>query len=141
MRRWAYWLLPGILAAGIIGTAYWGYGEYLTRQNLQNRAESQYQKAFHEMAWHVDTISGQLAQILVSRSREQGIIGLATLWRQVFAAQSNLGDLPLAFVPLNMTEKFLADTGEVSYALLSRTAQGSAALTSKDLEVIQQLYD
>lgn len=141
IKKWSYWLLPGILAAGIIGTGYWGYSEYLVRQNLQNRAESQYQRAFHELSWHVDTISGQLAQILVSRSKEQGVIGLATLWRQVFAAQANLGELPLAFMPLNKTEKFLADTGDISYSLLSRIAQGAEGLNEKDNNIIEQLYD
>lgn len=141
IRKWSYWVLTGVLTAGVIGTGYWGYGEYLARQNLQNRAEGQYQRAFHELSWHVDTISGQLAQILVSKSKEQGVIGLATLWRQVFAAQANLGELPLAFMPLNKTEKFLADTGDISYSLLSRIAQGMEGMNEKDNKIIEQLYD
>lgn len=140
-KKWGYWILTGVLTAGIIGTGYWGYGEYLVRQKLQNRAEGQYQRAFHEMSWHIDTISGQLAQILVSKSKEQGVISLATLWRQVFAAQANLGELPLAFMPLSKTEKFLADTGDVSFALLSRTAQDVQGLNEKEQNIIEQLYE
>jgi len=141
MRRWLFWVIPIALVIALIGTGYWGYTEQKSRQAMQNRAESQYQRAFHELAWHVDTIAGQLAQLLVSSSREQNIIGLATLWRQAFAAQSNLGALPLALVPLSKTEKLLADTTDVSYAYLSRTAQGTEPLGENELKVIQDLYE
>ena len=140
MRKWFYWVLPGILSVALLATGYWGYREYHSRQNLQNRAESQYQKSFHELSWHIDTIAGQLAQALISSSKEQAILGMATIWRQVFAAQEDLGALPLAFVPLSKTEKFLSDTGDVSYALLNRTAQGQTGLTEKDLKTLEQLY-
>lgn len=140
MRNWRYWLIPGILVLALIGVGYWGYGEYMDRQKLQNRAESQYQKSFHELAWQMDKISGQLAQLMVASSREQGVLALAALGRQVFAAQANLGSLPLALVPLSRSEKFLSDTGDVSYALLNRTAQSNGDLTEKDYKTIEELY-
>lgn len=128
------------LAVALAGTGFWGYTEYRDRQALQNRAESQYQKAFHELAWHVDTITGQLAQLLVSSSREQNIIGLATLWRQAFAAQADLGSLPLGLVPLSKTEKLLSDTTDVTYAFLNRTAKGTEPLSAEEEKLIEDLY-
>ena len=118
----------------------WGYQESRLRQELQNRAESQYQKAFHELTWHLDNITGQLAQALVSSSKEQTVLTLATVWRQVFAAQSNLGGLPLAYVPLSKTEKFLSDTGEVANTLLAQTARGQATLQEESSKVLEELY-
>jgi len=141
MRRWQYWVIPLVLVAGLVGIGFWGYTQQRERQAMQNRAESQYQKAFHELAWHVDTITGQLAQLLVSSSQEQNILGLATLWRQAFAAQANLGALPLGLVPLSKTEKLLSDTTDVSFAYLNRTAQGTEPLTEKEQKVIQDLYE
>lgn len=141
MRKWTRWILPLILVVAVAGTGYWGYTEYMSRQTLQNRAESQYQKAFHELAWHVDNITGQLAQLLISTSREQNIIGLATLWRQSFAAQSNLGSLPLGLVPLTKTEKLLSDTTDMSFALLNRTAQGASPLSEEEQQGVQGLYE
>lgn len=140
MGNWRYWLIPGVLVLALLGVGYWGYGEYMDRQKLQNRAESQYQKSFYELAWNMDKISGQLAQLMVSSSREQGVLDLSALGRQVFAAQANLGGLPLALVPLSKSEKFLADTGAVSYALLNRTAQNNGTLTEKDYKTIEELY-
>lgn len=141
MRKWLYWIIPLALVIALVGTGVWGYTEYQDRQALQNRAESQYQRAFYELAWHVDTITGQLAQLLVSSSKEQNILGLATLWRQSFAAQANLGSLPLGLVPLSKTEKLLSDTTDVSYAYLNRTAKGAEALSEKEQKFIQDLYE
>ena len=135
------WIIPGLLVLVLAAVGTWGYREYYDRQRLQNRAESQYQLSFHELSWHVDMISGQLAQLIVASSKEQNVLGLATVWRQVFAAQANIGGLPLAFVPLSKTEKFLFDAGEVSFALLSRVTQSNAGLADQDAEIIAELYD
>ncbi len=139
--RYRKWIIPGLLVVALAAVGIWGYREYYDRQKLQNRAESQYQLSFHELSWHVEMISGQLAQLIVSSSREQNVLGLATVWRQVFAAQANIGGLPLAFVPLSKTEKFLADTGEVSFALLSRVTQSKEGLADQDVKIIAELYD
>ena len=48
-RSWKKWLLPGILVIALVGSLIWGYQEMKIRQKLQNRAEGQYQKAFHEL--------------------------------------------------------------------------------------------
>lgn len=141
MKRWGIWLIMAVLVVAVAGSGFWGYREYQARQSLQNRAESQYQKSFHELAWHMDMVSGQLAQLLVSSSREQSVLGLATVWRQVFAAQANIGGLPLAYVPLSKTEKLLSDTGEVAFGLLSRVTQSQEGLTEKDNSVIEELYN
>lgn len=132
--------MPVILVIAVVGTAVWGYQEMKIRQKLQNRAESQYQKAFHELSWHLDNISGQLAQILVSSSREQAVLTLATVWRQVFAAQANIGSLPLALVPLSQTEKFLDNTSIVANFLLSQTAQGQGGLSEDSIKTLEELY-
>jgi spore germination protein len=140
-RRWKKWLLPVILVIALVGSLIWGYQEMKIRQKLQNRAESQYQKAFHELTWHLDNISGQLAQILVSSSREQAVLSLATLWRQAFAAQANIGSLPLALVPLSQTENFLNNTSTVANVLLSRTAQAEEGLPEDSIKTVEALYE
>lgn len=141
MRKWRNWIILGILILALAGSGFWGYKENLARQSLQNRAESQYQKNFYELAWHIDTITGQLAQLIVSTSEEQGVLGLAALWRQAFAAQSNIGSLPLAFISLSNTEKFLSDTGEITHAILSRVTKEAGGLQKEDTEILKQLYN
>lgn len=141
MKKWGNWILPGFLLAIMVGTGYWGYQESLARQNLQNRAESQYQRSYYELSWHMDKISGQMAQLMATSSKEQRVIGLASIWRQAFAAQANIGGLPLALVPLSKTEKFLSDTATVSYGLLSKSALTEKGLEDKDLDMIIDMYD
>ncbi|HHY06678.1 MAG TPA: germination protein YpeB [Clostridia bacterium] len=140
-RSWKKWLLPGILVIALVGSLIWGYQEKQIRQKLQNRAEGQYQKAFHELTWHLDNISGQLAQILISSSREQAVLSLATLWRQAFAAQANIGSLPLALVPLSQTENFLNNTSTVANVLLSRAAQAEEGLSEDSIKTVEALYE
>ncbi|MDX9872734.1 MAG: germination protein YpeB [Clostridia bacterium] len=141
MRNKRNWIIPGILILALLATGVWGLQESQARQGLQNRAESQYQKNFYELVWHIDIITGQLAQLIVSSSAEQGVIGLASLWRQAFAAQSNIGGLPLAFVSLSNTEKFLSDTGEITHALLSRVTKEAGALSEGEINILKQLYE
>jgi len=140
-KKLLYLLVPAILVIALVGTAAWGYQEMGSRQKLQNRAEGQYQKAFYELTWHLENITGQLAQLLVSSSQEQATITLATIWRQVFAAQANIGSLPLALVPLAQTEKFLDNTSVVSSFLLSQTAQQEGGLSDNSLRTIEDLYE
>lgn len=141
MRNWRSWILPGVLIIALLVTGFWGMQEAKDRQMLQNRAESQYQKNFYELVWHIDTITGQLAQLIVSSSREQGVVGLASLWRQTFAAQSNIGGLPLSFVSLSSTERFLSDTGEITHAMLSRITKEAGGLSEAEINVLKQLYE
>ncbi len=140
MKKWGIPLLAAVFLLGLWTTGVWGYREYQARQSLQNRTESQYQRSFHELTWHMDMISGQLAQLLVSSSKEQAALSLATVWRQAFAAQANIGGLPLAFVPLSKSEKFLSDIGDVSYALLRRTTQSNSDPSESDRRLIEELY-
>ena len=65
---------------------------------------------------------------------------LATIWRQVFAAQANIGSLPLALVPLAQTEKFLDNTSVVSSYLLSQTAQSEGGLSENNIKTLEDLY-
>jgi len=129
-----------ILCAAVI---FLSFKTYRIRQEsfiMTNLTESNYQKDFHDLAQHMDEITGQLAQVLSVTSREQLSLSLSTLWRQTFAAQSNLGGLPLAMVQLNQTEKFLGDTADTVYYLLWRTAREGDTLKDEEKEYVLELF-
>lgn len=135
------WLIPAILILILISSLIGGYREKQLRQKLQNRAEGQYQKAFHELTWHLDEITGQLAQNLISTSPEQKIMSLAALWRQAFAAQANIGGLPLALVPLSQTENFLNNVSTAAAVFLSQVAEQDQAQEAERVKTIEVLYE
>ena len=141
MRKKYHWLVPLILIFILISSLIGGYREKQFRQKLQNRAEGQYQKAFHELTWHLDEITGQLAQNLISTSSEQKIMSLAALWRQAFAAQANIGGLPLAWVPLSPTENFLSNVSTAAAVFLSQITEQDQAKEAERVKAIEVLYE
>jgi spore germination protein len=46
-------ILIGVLAIGIVGTAYWGYQEHQEKNAVLLNAENTYQRAFHDLNYQV----------------------------------------------------------------------------------------
>lgn len=138
-NRWLLFLVL-ILCAFIVILGLQTYRIQQQGAVMANLTENNYQRDFHDLAGHMDEITGQLAQVLSVSSREQLSLSLSTLWRQTFAAQANLGGLPLAMIQLNQTEKFLGDTADSVYYLLWRTSREADTLKDSEKEYILELY-
>lgn len=139
-NRWLM-LLVLVLIALLLAVSYQAYQRRQESQLLLNLAENVYQRSFHDLTQNMSEITGQLAQVLSCTSREQLSLALSALWRQTFAAQENLGGLPLLMVPLNQTEKFLADSADVVYYALWRTARENDTLKEEEQQYIVALYE
>ena len=136
MRR----LIIPLLVVALLITGYFAYNQYQLNQDLTRRAESQYQRSFHELVWNVDTINSQLAKTLVTSSPEQIMQSLTNLLRETFAASSNLGGIPIAMVELEKTEKLLNDIADYSYYILKRNNLDGKELSEEEWEKLQELY-
>ncbi|MDK2822347.1 MAG: spore germination protein [Clostridia bacterium] len=132
-------VIPILLVALLI-TGYFAYNQYRINQDLIRRAESQYQRSFHELVWNVDTINSQLAQTLVSSSPEQIMLSLTNLWRETFSASSNLGGIPITMVELDKTDQLLNDIADYSYYILKKNKLQKEDLTEKEWNKLQELY-
>jgi hypothetical protein len=133
-----------IVAAGLIlllACSIWAMQERRQRVVLQNQAESYYQKNFYELAQHLDLIAGNLAQAVSCTSQEQTSLSLASVWRCSYAAQSNLGALPLSPVQLSQTEKFLFAARDTALWHMKKTAQTKACLSDPAKEEILALMN
>lgn len=137
--RWLM-LLSLCLAAALVTAVYQGSMRMRERESLITLAENNYQRDFHDLTQNLDDITGQLAQVLSCSSREQLVLSLSALWRQSFAAQANLGGLPLSFMPLEQTETFLGATADTAYYLLWRTAREDNLLVTQEKEHVLKLY-
>ncbi len=137
--RWLM-LLSLCLAAALVAAVYQGAMRLRERESLITLAENNYQRDFHDLTQNLDDITGQLAQVLSCSSREQLVLSLSALWRQSFAAQSNLGGLPLSFMPLEQTENFLGVTADTAYYLLWRTAREDNLLVDQEKDHVFKLY-
>lgn len=113
------WLaLAVILAFG--ATIWWGVTQLRLHRDFAIRLENNYQRAFHELVWHIQTVENELAKLSVAATAEQEMEKLATVWRQLYAAQEKVGQLPLGLVPLENAEAYLASVGDQVFALVRR---------------------
>ncbi|WP_332630070.1 germination protein YpeB [Halalkalibacter flavus] len=133
-------IIIGLLAVAVVATGIWGFQEREDKQILKVTAENNYQRAFHELAFHIDQIEDQLGATLAMNSRRQLTPALADVWRIVSLAQENIGQLPLSSVDLGKTEEFLYKLGRFSYRTSIRDLE-KEPLTDKEYETLEKLYD
>lgn len=130
-----------VLIGLLVFTGFYAYNQHKLNEDLTRRAEGQYQKNFHELVWNIETINSQLAQTLISSSPEQVLLSLSNLWRESFAASSNMGGIPIAMVELDKTEQLINDIADYSYYVLKKNNMENKKLTEKEWEKLQELYE
>ncbi|GAE25104.1 spore germination protein YpeB [Halalkalibacter wakoensis JCM 9140] len=130
----------GLLTVAVVATGIWGFQEREEKQVLRVTAENNYQRAFHELAFHIDQIEDQLGATLAMNSRHQLTPALADVWRVVSLAQENIGQLPLSSVDLGKTEEFLFKLGRFSYRTSIRDLDADP-LTDDEYSTLEKLYD
>ncbi|EJW18113.1 sporulation protein YpeB [Paenibacillus alvei DSM 29] len=144
-----------IFALLFVGAIVWGYQEHQEKNSILIKAENQYQRAFHDLTYHVDKLHSELGQTLAVNSKSQGMHrkGLVNVWRITSQAQNEISQLPLTLLPFNKTEDFLSRISNFSYRAAVRdltkqplsddevkilkTLHQNAAQISQDLQQVQ----
>lgn len=132
-------ILIGVLTLGIAGTAIWGYQEHRDKNAILINAENNYQRAFHELTYHIDVLHDKIGGTLAMNSRKSLSPALAEVWRIASQAHSEVGQLPLTLMPFNKTEEFLANVGDFSYKTAVRDLDKDP-LSEKEYQALQELY-
>src|SRR5699024_2588494 len=133
------WITIGVLSLGLIGTGVWGYTEHQEKNAILIQSENTYQRAFHELSYHMDVLHDTIGTSLAMNSREKLSPQLVEIWRLTSEALSNVGQLPLALLPFNKTEEFLSNIGDFTY----RTAVRDLAqepLSKDETKTLENLY-
>ncbi|MDI3256220.1 MAG: germination protein YpeB [Kyrpidia sp.] len=136
-RRVAAVLTP-VLAVALVITGFWGYREHRQKQAVLLKAENQYQRAFHDLTTHVDQLQDELGKAMAINSVRQQTPCMTNIWRLAFAAQSDVGQLPLTLMPFHKTQEFLNNIGQFSYRLGVKDPQ--KPLSSQDWTTLKTLY-
>ena len=131
-------LLP-VLAVGVIGAGMWGYQENKEKNSVLIKAENQYQRAFHNLNYHMDRLQDELGKTIAVNSRRQLTPSLTNVWRLAYSAQNDVSQLPLTLMPFNHTEKFLANVADFSYQTAVRDLEREP-LTQKEYDMLRKLY-
>lgn len=133
-------ILLTILAVAVVSTGYWGYQEHQEKNAILIKAENNYQRAFHDLTYHLDQLHDEIGSTLAMNSRERLSPSLAEVWRITSLAQNELGQLPLTLMPFSKTEEYLYKVGNFSYRNAVRDLNNEP-LSEKEYETLQSLYE
>lgn len=139
-KRLSAIMFPLVLIA-LIGSVIWGYRENQEKNAVLIKAENQYQRAFHDLSYHVDQLHSQLGNALVANSTSQDFHKrcLINVWRVTSEAQNEINQLPLTLMPFNKTEEFLANISRFSYKTALRDMD-KEPMTKEEMAMLKELY-
>jgi len=132
-------ILFPVAVVALIGAGMWGYQEHNEKNSVLIKAENQYQRAFHDLNHHIDKLHDELGKSLVVNSRRQVTPSLTNVWRLAYAAQSDVGQLPLTLMPFNKTEEFLSRVADFAYGVAVRDL-AKKPLSEKEYQTLKSLY-
>lgn len=112
-RKNLYWLFSVTVTILAVFGIYEFYNAKAYRQGL----EDNYNRAFFELTDYVDDIDTLLAKSMLATSAGEMASISQELSVQATAAKSCLAQIPQTEVPLDKTEKFLAQVGDYTYTL------------------------
>ena len=140
-RRLSSIMFP-IVTLVLIGGLYWGYQEHQEKNSVLIKAENQYQRAFHDLTFHVEQLHQQLGNTLAVNSTSEAYHrkGLVNVWRLTSQAQNEISQLPLTYLPFNETEEFLSRIANFAYKTAVRDLT-SEPLTEDEFKTLQALYE
>lgn len=118
MRRLP-WIAVALLVVVAAASLYWGATQLRLKNQFMTRLENTYQRAFHELSFNLGAIDSELAKASVASTPEQAMIRLSAVWRQAYAAQEKIGQIPLGVIEFQNTERFLARLGDAVLSIAS----------------------
>ncbi|WP_159882960.1 germination protein YpeB [Paenibacillus puerhi] len=131
-----------ILLVALIGTGLWGYMEHQEKNSVLIKAENQYQRAFHDLSFHVGKLHNELGNTLAVNATSQDAYkkGLINVWRITSQAQNEISQLPLTLLPFNKTEEFLANISNFAYRAAVRDLS-KQPLSQDEMKTLRTLYE
>ncbi len=139
-KRLSMVLFP-VLVLALVGAGVWGYREHQEKNAILIKAENQYQRAFNNLAFHMDELNKQLGNALAvgANSSQFHRKCLVNVWRITSEAQGEINQLPLALLPFNKTEEFLSNIAKFSYNTAVRDLS-KEPLSEQETATLQALY-
>lgn len=130
-----------IFAVLLVGALVWGYQENQEKNAILIKAENQYQRAFHDLSFHMDKLHSEIGNTLAVHSTSQGMHrkGLMNVWRLTSEAQNEINQLPLTMLPFNETEEFLSRISNFAYRASMRDLTNEP-LSEKEMGNLKKLY-
>jgi spore germination protein len=138
LHRTTWFAIPivGLVLVGT-GLGWWGYDQYQERQTLAMETENQYNSTFHALVDTVHRLQQELGKTLISGDPGAFQGHLRDIWRLSYAAQSDVGRLPMELMPMHHTQAFLSSISEQAEQWMQ---DGVNPANRKVHKKLQQLY-
>lgn len=120
--------LTGIIFALLLLGVGFAAGQYYLHRTYQVQVEAAYRRALSELGTHFQELQAELSRARLAVSAKQRGQSSANLRRLVYAAQGNVGELPLGEIKVEGICQLLAEIYEQTY------------LQEWDSEVLDELY-
>ena len=114
-KGWKRKITAILFAAVLLGVGFVG-GQYYLHRLYQRQVEVSYRRALGEFGTHLGEIAAELGRARLAVSNKQKDLIAANLRRLIYAAQSNLGELPLGEIQLERMSRLLGHVYEQTYA-------------------------
>lgn len=139
-KRLSAVLFP-VMTIFLIGAIVWGYQENQEKNAILIKAENQYQRAFHDLSFHMEKLHGEIGNTLAVNSTSNSMHrkGLVNVWRMTSEAQNEINQLPLTMLPFNKTEEFLSKISKLAYQTSIRDLDKDP-LSDNEFKTLQVLY-
>lgn len=130
-----------VFAVLFLGAAFWGYQEHQDKNSVLIKAENQYQRAFHDLTYHVQQLHKQLGNTLAVNSTSQNYHrkGLVNVWRITSQAQNDVDQLPVSMIPVDKADELLSKIANFSYKTAVRDLT-KQPLTEDEFKTLKTLY-
>lgn len=109
-------------------------------KSYANALQNTYSRNFNELSSNLNEIDVNLSKLVGTSTNLSRQKTLLTIWRDCFACQSNLSNLPIEHESVENTMSFVNKLGEYCYFLSNKLLNGEN-FTLNDLDSIQQLSD
>ncbi|SDB91461.1 spore germination protein [Pelagirhabdus alkalitolerans] len=136
MKRW---IVIALLGLTLLISVFWGLRINQQRDMMVVHAENNYQRAFHDLTYHLDVLHEEIGTTLALNSTERMTPQLIEIWRLTAQAQSDVAQLPLVVLPFNQTELYLSEVGDFTYDVAMRDLDENP-LSDDELEKLTALY-
>ncbi|AXF54866.1 germination protein YpeB [Salicibibacter kimchii] len=133
-------ILIAVLSVALIGTGVFAYNEHQEKEALAISHENNYQRAFHQLAFHLDHMQDELGASLATNGLSNMTGSMAEVWRISSLAHSEMGELPMGLVPINKTEEYLSNVADFTHDVAIRD-RADEPLTDDEYERLETFYE
>lgn len=140
-KRISGFMFP-LLTIALIGTVIWATQVNDKKNVVMIKAENQYQRAFHDLTYHIEHLHRELGNALAVNSTSQGFHRkcLINAWRLTSEARASIDQLPLALLPFDKTEQLLSKISKFSYQTAVRDL-AKEPLSEEEMNTLRTLVD